>query len=382
MLRPILSRTVLLAPMTDRYVAFDTKSKCLHELNATAALLVELCDGTRSPDDVVALAAPLLPPDSEDAVYAWLEEARQQQLLVEQDLQDEVASELSAGDLSSLASQLRDEGLIRGAFLCQQAAAELTPDDTAIQRDFGELSHIVGKRDLARQAYERYITLQPDDAEVRHLLTSLRDDATPTRVPDACIQQLYQRFSGFYEDNMCDELGYEGPEHLVAAIDAVMGDRRDLSILDLGCGTGLAGARLRDRASRLVGIDLSPEMLEQARSRNIYDELEVGELTAWLNQTTEKFDLIVACDTFIYLGDLQQVAVPASRLLSPDGVIAFSVEAAEEPPFRLTDSGRYVHHRSHIESVSDSVGLESAITPAFLRMEYGKEVTALYVTLS
>ena len=41
----------------------------------------------------------------------------------------------------------------------------------------------------------------------------------------------------------------------------------ELAILDLGCGTGLAGVAFSDMAARLDGIDLSPAMIEKARAR-------------------------------------------------------------------------------------------------------------------
>ena len=265
MSRLALNSSVLLSPLADGYVAYDTHTNCLHELNPTAALLVELCDGTRTAAEVIDVAAPLLPPDSESAVRAWLKQATELTLLVERAAdQPHEVRELSADDLVDLASRLGDEGKVQAAYLCHQRAAEIQPGNATFQRYLGELAHIVGKRDHARQAYETYLDLQPDDAEIRHLLTSLHDETTPVRVPDECIQQLYRRFSGFYESNMCDELSYEGPEHLTAAITDAIGERRELSILDLGCGTGLAGDRLKNRAGHLVGIDLSAEMIEQA----------------------------------------------------------------------------------------------------------------------
>nr|MCU0980853.1 methyltransferase domain-containing protein [Pirellulaceae bacterium] len=146
----------------------------------------------------------------------------------------------------------------------------------------------------------------------QHILVALRDEPAPPRVPEACIRQLYERFSAFYESNMCDELGYQAPQQLREVIQQVIGSKRGLSVLDLGCGTGLAGVSLRPLAAHLIGVDLSGEMLAQARSRHIYDELHVGELTEWLSRGRQKFDLIVACDTFIYFGDLRQVIGPAA----------------------------------------------------------------------
>lgn len=181
---------------------------------------------------------------------------------------------------------------------------------------------------------------------------------------------------------MVEELGYEGPIHLGQVIDQVLGERTGLSILDLGCGTGLAGRVVADRAARLVGVDLSAEMIECARSLDIYDELHVGEVTQWLNASDETFDLIMACDTLIYFGDLGQVIAPARGHLSSGGAIAFSVEQATTGTFSLTDNGRYIHHRDHIQATATALNMDVVEqAEAFLRMEYGEEVTGLYVAL-
>jgi predicted TPR repeat methyltransferase len=290
---------------------------------------------------------------------------------------------LGAQELARLADRLRDEGKTQAAFLCQQRAVELCPESSRFLCHLGELAHIVGNREAARAAYERYLQLVPEDAEIQHVLVSLRDDPPPPRVPDACIKQLYERFSTFYESNMCEELGYQGPQHLLDVIQDTVGQRRGLSVLDLGCGTGLAGEALRPLASRLVGVDLSAEMLAKARDRNIYDELAIGELTQWLAGNRQSFDLIVACDTFIYFGDLTQVVGPSTRRLNPGGKLAFSVEQSETPPFRLTDSGRYEHHFQHIRDVAETFEMQVANhREAFLRTEYGREVLGHYVCLA
>jgi len=381
---PIVNPAVLLSPVEDGYVAYDPTTDQLHRLNPVAALIVELADGQRGVDDIRTVVSPLVPADALAEVDRWIEEAVAAGLLMANSDQHQPTAGrgLPAQDLAGLADRLREAGKVQTALICQRRAVELTPENPAMLRHLGELAHIVGRRDDARDAYQRYLELEPNDAEIRHLLVSLRDEAPPPRVPNQCIEQLYHRFSSFYESNMRDELGYEGPEYLFAAIRDVIADRRELSVLDLGCGTGLAGQRIRPLASHLVGVDLSAEMIELARQQNIYDRLEVAEVTDWLTRASEPFDLIMACDTFIYFGDLHQVLAPAVPLLKPDGVIAFSVERADRPPYRLTDSGRYVHHLEHIEEVANDLGLQCNHQEAFLRMEYGTEVTALYVVMT
>jgi predicted TPR repeat methyltransferase len=131
-----------------------------------------------------------------------------------------------------------------------------------------------------------------------------------------------------------------------------------------------------------VGIDLSSEMLALARARDIYDRLEVSEITEWLTRSTETFDLIISCDCLIYFGDLAQVVRPAARLLRPGGILGFTLERGDRHPYHLTDSGRYAHHAEHVREVAAESKLNVArLEEGFLRTEYGVEVMGLYVVL-
>src|SRR5215831_9775335 len=169
---------------------------------------------------------------------------------------------------------------------------------------------------------------------------------------------------------MREDRGYTGPERLDEGMKTVLGDKRGLKVLDLGCGSGLSGTVLRGRATELTGIDLSPEMVELARKRNLYDRLEVAEITEWLKRNEEKFDLIVSCDCLIYFGDLGQVVVPAAAHLKPQGTMAITMEKTDRPPFQLTDSGRYAHHPDHVREVAKRAGLTVVrLDEGFLRME-------------
>jgi predicted TPR repeat methyltransferase len=132
----------------------------------------------------------------------------------------------------------------------------------------------------------------------------------------------------------------------------------------------------------MIGIDLSPDMVELAKKRAVYDGLEVAEITEWLNQSKEKFDLISCCDCLIYFGDLAKITRAVAERLKPGGVFALTTEAGPIYPFRITDTGRYEHHPDHIRDVAAAAGLSLAhLQQAFLRFEYGAEVTANYAVL-
>jgi predicted TPR repeat methyltransferase len=87
------------------------------------------------------------------------------------------------------------------------------------------------------------------------------------------------------------------------------------------------GEVIRDRAGELVGVDLSPKMIEAAKRKNMYNRLAAGDLIDCLAMETAPFDLILAADVFVYLPDLNPVFKAASEKLSASGLVAFTVEA-------------------------------------------------------
>ena len=370
-----LSPSVLLSTAPDGYVAYDVRLDRLYRLNPTAALIVELCDGTRDFQQLQADLSPLMG-DDWPGCLDWIATARRDQLLTEE---HRTAAAPDAATLAAHADALQGRDRVLAAFLCQRRAVDLAPDDPDAWLRLGELAHIVGRRNEARGAYQHYLSQYPDDAEVEHLLTALTDASPPTRVSDRCIEQLYSRFAAFYDENMTGELDYCAPERLHDATVAVLGTRADLDVLDLGCGTGLGGEQWRARAACLVGVDLSADMIARARTRGVYDRLETAEITGWLaKDMPERFDLVIACDTLIYFGDLAQVVEPAARVLKPGGLLAFSVERGDTDPFRLSDSGRFTHHPHHVSDVVRDAGLTLlGLSEPVVRHEYGEPVTAL-----
>lgn len=369
-----LNPMVIVSLSQQHCLAYRIDTNQLHRLNATAALLTELCDG-RTREEILAVISPLTDEGGRSACAAWLEQALSEGLIIQEPTVT-AQTPLSAGQLCQLADDLRSNDRVLAAFICQQRAAELAPADPQQWYRLGELAHIVGRREEARQAYERYQAAHPEDVEVAHILLALRDQTPPARAPEKYIQQLYSRFAPFYDQNMCGELDYRAPDLLCDAIISVTGSRTDLNVLDLGCGTGLFGQKIRARARSLSGVDLSSDMLEGARQRNLYDRLEAGEITRWLERPSdERFDVIAFCDTLIYFGDLRQVLNLAAERLAPAGMIAFTVEVGQTDPYGLTDSGRFAHHRNHLTTVAASNHLSTvSLSAQTLRYEYGQPV--------
>lgn len=383
--KPRISSSVLVLTIEGGYGVFDVRTKTMHRLNPTAALIVELADGTRTVHEIVETIAPVIGRDKVARSVRWIARAVEQELLVDFDETSENPSEkLTAQQISDLAAELRWADDVHSAYLLQKHAAELAPDDPYQWYRLGELAHIVGERSVARTAYETYFRSHPDDAEVGHILIALKGEPLPPRASDACIDQIYSRFAEFYESNMCDELAYRAPDHLEAAFGTWLKDAKDLFAVDLGCGTGLFGRKLRPHCRRLLGVDLSPAMLEKASQIGVYDELASAELTEWLSTYSgEPFELITCCDTLIYFGDLTNVLSAAMECLRPGGKMGFTLEKSDKAPFRLGDSGRFRHHRSHIQTAAKSAGANvDKISEKVLRREYGEDVIGLVTVIT
>ena len=152
-------------------------------------------------------------------------------------------------------------------------------------------------------------------------------------------------------------------------------------MLDLGCGTGLSGAAFKDLAARLDGIDLSPAMIEKARARGIYDSLAVADIERGL--AAEAFDLIIAADTLVYLGDLEATMQGVARALKADGFFLFTVEKKEGEGFELGPKRRWRHSEAYLRALARADGLEIVgLLACSPRTEGGLPVEGLAVALS
>lgn len=166
----------------------------------------------------------------------------------------------------------------------------------------------------------------------------------PDAAPPAYVEALFDSYADRFEHSLVEKLGYRVPAILFEDLRALRDPLHFAAALDLGCGTGLMGERLRPVAGRLDGIDLSAAMLAKAEAKGIYDTLTAGDI---LNATLESagaYDLATAADVLIYVGDLAPVFASVARRLRAGGLFAFTVETQEGPaPFMVQPSLRYAH---------------------------------------
>jgi predicted TPR repeat methyltransferase len=272
-----------------------------------------------------------------------------------------------------------DRDFSAAAELCEQAL-ERAPRWAAAWFALGEARQKLGDLDAAAQAFRMSLAADPADAQgaMARLALIGRADA-PGALPPAYIVRLFDDYAPRFDKHLVEKLGYRAPALIADALSAVAPGRRFASGLDLGCGTGLMGEALRGRVDHLTGVDLSPAMIAKARERSAYDELVVGDAAALLTRKRgQAFDLIVAADSLVYIGDLAPLFGAVATALSARGLFAFSVETFEGDAFRLEPTMRFAHSRHYVEATARAAALQPRlIRSASTRRETGANVPGL-----
>ncbi|MBI3675872.1 MAG: methyltransferase domain-containing protein [Proteobacteria bacterium] len=227
---------------------------------------------------------------------------------------------------------------------------------------FGELSAAMTAR------------AQPEIADAQAMSRQQRSDPR-------YVRHLFDQFSIDYDERMLGQLCYAAPRILRELFALVAGEHRSLRVLDLGSGTGLSGAAFRDLAAELHGIDLSPAMIEKSRARAIYDQLNVGDLQSALSEG-DRYDLILAADTLVYLGDLAAVFEGAALSLVPGGFFLFTVEKQDGDDYALGPKRRWRHSQSYLRAEAAQAGFDVAgLMECVPRSEANAPVEGLAVAL-
>ncbi len=237
-----------------------------------------------------------------------------------------------------------------------------------------------GAHAAAAEAYRECLAIDPEDhggAAVRIAAMGLGE--APESAGDAYVATLFDQHAEAFEDILVRQLGYGVPA-LMAARLAEIAPGPYQRVIDLGCGTGLAGEALRDRATTLIGVDLSEGMIETCFDKGIYDDLYIGEAVGFLGDFDEEepFDLIVAADVLPYLGGLDALFSGVAARLAPGGIFGFSTETLSEATFAGRDfmvgpHQRFHHRETYLQDRLTAHGYDCLeCGPIVVRLQEGK----------
>lgn len=240
------------------------------------------------------------------------------------------------------------------------------------------------QQELAIKHFQASLNLEPNNPTAQHMLASLNNVPSADTPPPEYVASLFDQYASYYNHHVKNELKYVVPELLRQEIsNFITPFTQPWQVLDLGCGTGLCGVYFRDLAKFSVGVDLSAQMLDQAKALGAYDALcccNIVETIPGLGQ--ERFDLILAADVLVYLGALEIVFENIASALKAEALFAFSIEEQEHSnQFVLQTTGRYAHSQAYIANLArqNNMHIETnqSITP---RMQADEAISGrLYV---
>lgn len=285
---------------------------------------------------------------------------------------------MSSGDLiadrrADYAEALLANDPASAAELYEQAL-ELVPQWSAGWYRLGDIRETAGLEGAAA-AFEAALGTDPSDCLGASLrLDMLRERSMADAMPPAFVEALFDQYAPKFDTALVDQLSYCGPQLVAEQIEGSIG-----SVLDLGCGTGLMGAILRDRCTRLTGWDISGEMLRTTAAKGFYDQLEKCDLNS-LSAPDTTWDVITAADVFIYLGALEKITGWVAMALKPKGQFVFTVEEHTGPEaYILRETCRYAHSAIALQEMLGDAGFDCRMTRAVLRTDRDAPVWGLVV---
>ena len=201
-------------------------------------------------------------------------------------------------------------------------------------------------------------------------------------------REIYEDMGDLFEQKLVRDLGYTGPQILREMLDSCLTEETTLStiatmgewrVLDVGCGSGLVGtafdayvatapklskdntdtklyaSELNEMApllhaknstgSMLVGIDISTKMVEITKQKESYSSLaccDAIEAVKIFNTAPDigesdggTLDMVMAADTFIYIGELGEMFRASHGALKRGGYFLFSVEDLDKSTMRV-----------------------------------------------
>lgn len=152
------------------------------------------------------------------------------------------------------------------------------------------------------------------------------NDAYSVKTPEDNIK-LYKVWASSYDDDFAKKNDYRSPV-LISNYYDKYSNKNDVPVLDVGAGTGLIAEVMNKKNTiEIDAIDISPEMLESAKSKNCYNKLIEADLTKNLDIDNNYYGAIVSAGTFTH-GHIGPNALDELlRVTKPSGLFVITIHS-------------------------------------------------------
>jgi len=235
-------------------------------------------------------------------------------------------------------------------------ATELSNDYAKAFANLGYLYNEIGDKDKCKEACLSARRLQPENPQIKHMIAALGIEKPPEIADQQYIKNLYDDYAKTYDSHLSVTLKSRVPQLIhEATMQFTDISHHDKSMLDLGCGTGICGELFSAGANILDGVDLSDKMIEAAEKKDIYTNLYTADISEFLVNKRNTYNIIFSSDVLIYIGNLKELFKHVKNALKKDGVFTFSTESTtgQDNDFILDSTGRYKHNHNYITRIAE-----------------------------
>lgn len=248
------------------------------------------------------------------------------------------------------------EGEFYNAKVLYERLLDIDPNNAKAHHNLATVFLHLGNRFNALEHFQAVVILEPENQTAQHMVEALSGSESAIGAPPEFVQALFDQYAYNYDEHVKKQLKYQVPALIRENLSPfVVRKSTPWQVLDLGCGTGLCAPYLHDIADLLIGVDISPNMIEVAKQLGGYHKLYVENITHFLPKHSNQFDLIVAADVLCYFGDLTLLFGQCRQALKQNALFAFTLEKLMFPmkrnqPYRLMPSGRFTHSQEYIDN--------------------------------
>ena len=196
--------------------------------------------------------------------------------------------------------------------------------------NLGRCYYMLGREGKAAKYLRKSLAAKDGLAESKYFLQKIDDPTSISSVPSTLVAERFD-----FSDPK-DEVFDEKSQNLLLNSIKPYFNNSPLSVLELGCGSGVLGKALRQYIAHcyLEGVDISAGMVKRAgglktEGELVYNNLSQAEIGEFLQNRKIQYDIIVSKGAFGYLGLSERILHLCHEALRPQGILVFFVSKAQ-----------------------------------------------------
>ncbi len=228
-----------------------------------------------------------------------------------------------------------------------------------------------GQRGRAKQSFVTALQQDPTNTDAIFMLSAIDPNAIPVdrrpqRMPAIMVQEFFGGMAAQYDAVEANN-NYQGGRAAFDVVKPLIENPRDLVVVDLGAGTGIASRPWRPLAKEITAVEFVPAMANEARVVKLADaplfdrvlEEDIAE-PATLTAPFATADVVLLVNTAQFVGNLQPLFALLGAKLKKGALLALTIEPFSAPAgFGVNiDTGRFGHHPEYVKLTAKNAGLE------------------------